>query len=346
MSAPWAPVRPLSRSARPSLSMRSSAARSPGVHEPGSLTRAALAAGEWRGLWIYLAGPLAGAALGADEPALRPPSRGAFDARRVPARVYLRARPRARRGARRAWAAGAEPRDERLVVDLDSFVGEVHGYQKRGAGFGYTRQRGYRPLVATRADAGEVLHVRLHKGSAASPRGAVRLVDELIARQARRRPRPRALARRNALWNKKLIARLEQAGWLCSIGVRLQAWVFRGDRPDPRSSLAAARRLPEAQIAETLVGPRRLVVRRTRLLGAQAELWPDWRHFAFHHQPLGLPTTTVRAALTARRRLLALPGRLTRSARQWTLHLPIHWPWQADLIHTLAPIRALPLAAA
>jgi len=121
---------------------------------------------------------------------------------------------------------------------------------------------------------------------------------------------------------------------------------FRGDRPDPRSSLAAARRLPEAQIAETLVGPRRLVVRRTRLLGAQAELWPDWRRFAFHHQPLGLPTTTVRAALTARRRLLALPGRLTRSARQWTLHLPIRWPWQADSIHALAPIRALPLAAA
>jgi len=235
------------------------------------------------------------------------------------------------------------------VVDLDSFVGEVHGYQKRGAGFGYTRQRGYRPLVATRADAGEVLHVRLHKGSAASPRGAVRLVDELIARQARRRPRPRALARRNALWNKKLIARLEQAGWLCSIGVRLQAWVSEAIAQIPEAHwqpLADYPEAGEAQIAETLVGPRRLVVRRTRLLGAQAELWPDWRHFAFHHQPLGLPTTTVRAALTARRRLLALPGRLTRSARQWTLHLPVRWPWQADSIHALAPIRALPLAAA
>ena len=28
-------------------------------------------------------------------------------------------------------------------------------------------------------------------------------------------------------------------------------------------------------------GGRRLVVRRTRLVGPQAELWPDWRHFAF-----------------------------------------------------------------
>jgi hypothetical protein len=37
----------------------------------------------------------------------------------------------------------------------------------------------------------------------------------------------------------------------------------------------------EAQIAETTHGGRRLIVRRTRLLGAQAQLWPDWRHFAF-----------------------------------------------------------------
>jgi hypothetical protein len=32
-------------------------------------------------------------------------------------------------------------------------------------------------------------------------------------------------------------------------------------------------------------------------------------------------------AKTLRRTLLALPGRLTRSARQWTLHLPAEWPW-------------------
>jgi hypothetical protein len=37
----------------------------------------------------------------------------------------------------------------------------------------------------------------------------------------------------------------------------------------------------EAQIAETTYAKRRLIVRRTRLIGPQAELWPDWRHFAF-----------------------------------------------------------------
>jgi hypothetical protein len=59
----------------------------------------------------------------------------------------------------RAWAAGAGPGDERLVVDVDSFVGEVHGHAKQGAAFGYTRQRGYHPIIATRADTGEVLHI-------------------------------------------------------------------------------------------------------------------------------------------------------------------------------------------
>jgi hypothetical protein len=68
---------------------------------------------------------------------------------------------------------------------VDSFIGEVCGYKKQGAGFGYTKQRGYHPMLASRADTGEVLHVRLRKGSAASSRGVVRFADELIARVMR-----------------------------------------------------------------------------------------------------------------------------------------------------------------
>lgn len=37
----------------------------------------------------------------------------------------------------------------------------------------------------------------------------------------------------------------------------------------------------EAQIAETQLGTWRLIVRRTHLVGAQAELFPDWRHHCF-----------------------------------------------------------------
>src|SRR5438093_6439949 len=66
----------------------------------------------------------------------------------------------------RAWRAGAGPGDGRLVVDLDSFIGEVHGHAKQGAAFGYSRQRGYHPILASRAGSGEVLQLRLRKGSA------------------------------------------------------------------------------------------------------------------------------------------------------------------------------------
>jgi Transposase DDE domain group 1 len=309
---------------------------------------------------------------------------------------------------RRAWRAGAGPGDGRLVIDVDSFIGEVHGYAKEGAAFSYTRQRGYHPLLATRADTGEVLHIRLRKGSAASPRGALRFVDELIARVTRAGASGAKLLRADsAFWNKKISARLERAGWQYSIGVRVQFWVKDAIAAIPEGAWRPLADYPddgEAQIAETPApGGRRLVVRRTRLVGPQAELWPDWRHFALltnrteplevveaeHRQHavvelairdlkdqalahfpsgrfnanaawtviaclahnllrwttvIGLPDTTVRAARTVRRRLLALPGRLTRSARQWTLHLPARWPWQHDFVRALARIRALPAA--
>ena len=75
---------------------------------------------------------------------------------------------------KRAWTAGAGPGSERLTVDVDSFVGEVHGYRKQGAAFGYTRKRGYHPILASRAETGEVLHLRLRKGSANTQRGILR----------------------------------------------------------------------------------------------------------------------------------------------------------------------------
>jgi hypothetical protein len=59
---------------------------------------------------------------------------------------------------------------------------------------------------------------------------------------------------------------------------------------------------------------------------------------------LGLRDSTPRAARTTRRRLLALPGRLTRSARRWTLHLPARWPWRHAFVEALTRLRALAAA--
>src|SRR5215218_10143181 len=55
----------------------------------------------------------------------------------------------------RAWQAGAGPGAGRLVIDVDSFLGEVCGYHKQGAAYGYTSVFGYHPLLATRADTRE-----------------------------------------------------------------------------------------------------------------------------------------------------------------------------------------------
>ena len=308
------------------------------------------------------------------------------------------------RALERAWQAGAGPGAGRLVVDVDSFVGEVCGRLKQGAAYGYTKVLGYHPILATRADTREVLHIRLRKGSANTQKGIERFIDELIARVGRAGATgPKLLRADSGFWNTRVLKRLEKAGWQYSIAVRMtksvRAAVEQIDE-DAWQSIAYPQD-GEAQIAETTYGGRRLIVRRTRLLGAQAELWPDWRHFPiltnrtehlalveaehrnhavveqviadlkdqalahfpsgrFHAngawtvlgalahnllrwtQQLGLPNTTVRAARTLRRRLLQIPGRLTRHARGWTLHLPARWPWHGDFISALNTIRALP----
>ena len=308
----------------------------------------------------------------------------------------------------RAWQAGAGPGGERLVVDVDSFVGEVHGYKKQGASFGYTKQRGYHPILASRADTGEVLHVRLRKGSANTQRGILRFTDELIARVERAGATGAKLLRADSgFWNHKLFVRLEKAGWAYSIGVRMTKPVTEIVEQIPEAAWTTIDDYPDtgqAQIAETTLGGRRLIVRRVRTLGVQEELFPVWQHYPFatnrreeialveaehrqhavvelvirdlkdqalEHFPsgqfnanaawtviaclahnllrwtgvLGLPNSTVRAARTLRRRLLALPGRLTTHAGQWTLHLPARWPWQEDFGEALTRIRAPPAVA-
>src|ERR1700683_838776 len=306
---------------------------------------------------------------------------------------------------RRAWAAGAGPGDDRLVIDVDSFVGEVYGYVKQGAGYGYTRKRGYHPILATRSGTGEVVHLRARKGSANTSRGALRFVEELIPRVARAGATgPKLLRADSGFWNGKIMARLERAGWAYSIGVRQQPHVRAAIAAIAEQDWQTLEDYPEdgeAQIAQTMLGHQRLVVRRTRLVGPQAELWPDWRHHAFltnrvdavrsaqagdrqhavvelairdlkdqalAHFPsgrflanaawtviaalahnllrwttlIGLPDTVIPTARTIRRRLLTVPGRITRTARTVTLRLPSRWPWETQFLAALERLRAVP----
>jgi len=60
---------------------------------------------------------------------------------------------------------------------------------------------------------------------------------------------------------------------------------------------------------------------------------------------IGLGETRPVTTKTLRRRLFGLVGRLTRSARRLTLHLPARWPWALGWTAALARLRAIPLLA-
>jgi hypothetical protein len=59
---------------------------------------------------------------------------------------------------------------------------------------------------------------------------------------------------------------------------------------------------------------------------------------------LGL-TTDLTTTETVRRRYLCLPGRITRSGRLLTLHLPARWPWAERFIAALQSHRSVVLVA-
>jgi Transposase DDE domain group 1 len=62
-----------------------------------------------------------------------------------------------------------------------------------------------------------------------------------------------------------------------------------------------------------------------------------------HMRTLVLDSASARLApKRLRHRLLHVAGRLTRSGRQRTLHLPAHWPWADALIAAFTRLRALP----
>jgi len=188
---------------------------------------------------------------------------------------------------RRAWSAGAGPGEERLVIDIDSFVGEVHGYDKQSAGFGYTGELGYHPLLATRSGSGEVLHARLRKGQAGSGRGALRFVQELIARVRRAGACGEILVRADsAFWNKRVMAYLAERGCRYSIGVTMHKVVAERIAQIPEEAWQSVPDYPDTgicELAETTLGEERLIVRRVHLHAqdAQTELFAYWRHFAF-----------------------------------------------------------------
>jgi hypothetical protein len=250
------------------------------------------------------------------------------------------------------------------------------------------------------------LHARLRKGSANTARGIARFVDELIARLRRAGASGELTLRMDSgFWSARLIKRLRAHRVHYSITVRQTKTVRAAIAAIPEAAWVPIAYQPDgiAQVAETAYQGDRLIVRRVRNQGDQAQLFPTWRYHAFvtdrpgtatwldadhrrhavcelairdlkagaglAHLPsgqfnanaawllaatlahnllrwtatLGLGTHHEQTvAKTLRRTLLTLPGRLTRSARRPTLHLPAGWPWAHSFTMALARLRCIP----
>jgi hypothetical protein len=155
---------------------------------------------------------------------------------------------------------------------------------KQGASYGYTRKLGYHPLLATRANTGEMLHARQRTGKANTARGMPRFVDETIGR-VRRAGATGELSFRadSGFWSAATIGRLRAHDVRFSITVRQTKPVQRGIAAIGEAAWTTIGYSPDgvAQVAETPFRGDRLVVRRVRNLDDQQQLFPTWRYHAF-----------------------------------------------------------------
>ena len=194
-----------------------------------------------------------------------------------------------------------------MSIDVDSTVCEVAGKAKAGAAYGHTKQLGYHPVVATRADTGEILHARLRGGSAQS-RGE-HFVAEAVHRARRAGAAGEITVRADSgFFSYDLLDRLERlkARWSVTIPLYPHVKAAIANIPEDDWKPISYPDGGEAQVAETALTAAergrgkgremRIVIRRSRLCdAAQAELWPDWRHHAFITNRTDLTTVAADA---------------------------------------------------
>jgi hypothetical protein len=184
----------------------------------------------------------------------------------------------------RAWALGAGPGDVPMTIDLDSTICEVHGKKKQGASYGYTKVLGFHPVVATRADTGEVLHLRFRKGSANTQRGAQRFVRETVGRVRRAGANGELTLRADSGFHSQYVVRACHDHHVrYSITVRQTPVITRAIEEIAEEEWASIDYTMngEAWVAETDYQGQRLVVRRTKLHDPLPTLFPDYRYHAF-----------------------------------------------------------------
>jgi hypothetical protein len=116
---------------------------------------------------------------------------------------------------------------ERVMIDIDDTIIEVHGYSKQGSGYGYSGVRGLNALLATvstKQSAPVIVAQRLRKGSCGSPRGAKRLVADALktAKRVPSGPDLRPLVRADsAFYGADVVNAILRGGADVSVTVRL-----------------------------------------------------------------------------------------------------------------------------
>lgn len=112
-----------------------------------------------------------------------------------------------------------------VFIDIDDTIVEVHGYQKQGAGFGYSGVRGLNALlgiISCNGHAPVIVAQRLRKGSASSARGAASFVAEAMGTGRRLTAKGRFLVRADsAYYNQSAVAAALAQGADMSVTVRM-----------------------------------------------------------------------------------------------------------------------------
>jgi hypothetical protein len=114
--------------------------------------------------------------------------------------------------------------DDRVMVDIDDTIIEVHGYAKQGSGYGYSGVRGLNALLATASTcdtAPVVVAQRLRKGSCGSPRGAKRLVADALKSVGSTSPANVLVRADSAFYGTATVGAAIRAGADVSVTVRM-----------------------------------------------------------------------------------------------------------------------------
>jgi hypothetical protein len=203
--------------------------------------------------------------------------------------------------------------DKVAFLDIDDTIKATYGYQKEGAGYGYSKVKGLNALfaiVSTPLSAPLIAATRLRKGSTNSPKGASRLVADALATVKRAGATGLITMRADsAYYAHDVIAAARRAGARFSVTARMDRAVTRAitqiseDDWVPIKYRHAIydqdeqRWVSDAEVAEitfTAFTSRRksehitarLIVRRVKRLNpktapaGQGELFSIWRHHA------------------------------------------------------------------